>query len=85
VVAGVGATGLRIHIAGEAAVISVAGVLARLSKKPGAAPGGPITFCVTDPEAGCEYDIEIGTHWPVTPQVKGAIKSVEGVLAVEDI
>jgi DNA polymerase-3 subunit alpha len=85
VVAGVGATGLRIHIAAEAAVTSVAGVLARVTGKPGSAPGGPITFCVTDTDAGCEYDIEIGARWPVTPQLKGAIKAVEGVLAVEDV
>ncbi len=83
-VAGAGAVGLRIHVAAEPAVTSVASLLARQGRQGGGQPGGPITFCVTDPEAGCEYDIEIGTDWPVTPQLRGAIKAVEGVLAVEE-
>jgi DNA polymerase-3 subunit alpha len=29
--------------------------------------------------------MELGQNFPVTPQIKGALKSLEGVLMVEDL
>jgi DNA polymerase-3 subunit alpha len=29
--------------------------------------------------------MELGQEFPVTPQIKGALKSLEGVLMVEDL
>ena len=32
-----------------------------------------------------EVELDLGEEFPVTPQIKGAIKSLGGVLEVEDI
>ena len=83
VVADAGSDGFRIHIANEAAISSVAALLRRLDGGRGAR--GPILFCISDPTRGREYDVRIGRDLPVTPQVKGAIKAISGVVAVEDV
>jgi DNA polymerase-3 subunit alpha len=38
-----------------------------------------------NPELPGEVDIDLGQDFPVTPQIKGAIKSLGGVLEVEEI
>ncbi len=84
VVAGAGAAGLRIHVAEVAAVEAVAGLLAQLRGLRGASKG-PIAFCIAGPAAAGEIDVTIGRDFPVTPQVRGALKSLPGVLAVDEI
>ena len=37
------------------------------------------------PEATQDVNISIGEGWPVSPQIKGALKSLPGVVLVEDI
>jgi DNA polymerase-3 subunit alpha len=32
-----------------------------------------------------EVDIELGDGWPMTPEIKSALKSLPGVAAVEDV
>jgi DNA polymerase-3 subunit alpha len=84
-VADVGGMGLRIFVDGITAVSSVASVLegaARVSKTPAK---GPIQLCLMDPGLPGEVDIDLGQDFPVTPQIKGAIKSLVGVLDVEEI
>ncbi|PQO23034.1 DNA polymerase III subunit alpha [Rhodobacteraceae bacterium WD3A24] len=83
VVADAGSAGLRIHVAEEAAVNSVAALLEGSRDARGGK--GPIILCVRDPASGREYDITAGREFPVTPQVKGAIKAITGVLAVEEV
>ena len=46
---------------------------------------GPISFCVMGAGLPGEVEIETGQDYPVTPQIKGAIKSLNGVMAVEEI
>ena len=75
-----GAQDLRIHLARPEAVPSLASLLAKVEGRTRAA----ITLCVTDAE-GREIDIDLPGQYPVTPQIKGAIKAVQGVLAVEEI
>ncbi len=82
VVADAGGDGLRIHIADAAAVGSVKALLGQIASAPAR---GPILFCVRDPETGCEYDIEAGRDFPVGPKIKGALRSVGGVLEVEEV
>ncbi|WP_114965924.1 DNA polymerase III subunit alpha [Alkalilacustris brevis] len=82
--AGAGAAGLRVYLEVESAVHSVANLLGRLGKAPRQGRG-PIIFCVADPETREEYDITIGSDLPVTPQVKGAIAAVDGVVMVEEV
>jgi DNA polymerase III subunit alpha len=75
-----GAQDLRIHLAKPEAAQSLASLLSRVEGRTRAA----ITLCVTDPE-GREIDIDLPGQFPMTPQIKGAIKAVHGVLAVEEI
>ena len=75
-----GAQDLRIHLVRPEAAISLAGLLAKVEGRSRAS----ITLCVTDPE-GREIDIDLPGQYPVTPQIKGAIKAMQGVLAVEEI
>ena len=75
-----GAQDLRIHLAKPEAVSSLASLLAKVEGRTRAA----ITLCVTDAE-GREIDIDLPGQYPVTPQIRGAIKAMHGVLAVEEV
>ena len=84
VVADAGAAGLRIHIESPEAIASVAALLARYKEGPARARG-PLWFCVTDLAQGQEYDIDTGQMFAITPQIKGAVKSLGGVVMVEEM
>ncbi|MFC2970067.1 DNA polymerase III subunit alpha [Acidimangrovimonas pyrenivorans] len=83
-IADAGAAGLRIHIGAPEAAASVASLLERMGGAAGRARG-PITFCVADPDSGREVDISAGDGFPVSPQIRSAIKSLDGVVLVEEI
>ncbi len=84
VVADVGAAGLRVHVEDEGTIATVADLLARYSDGPARARG-PLWFCVTDRINGQEYEIETGSEFAVTPQIQGAVKSLDGVVLVEEL
>jgi DNA polymerase-3 subunit alpha len=71
---------IRVHLTRPEAIASLAALLSRVEGRNRAR----VTLCVTDPE-GREIDIDLPDPYPVTPQIKGAIKSIQGVLAVEDL
>jgi DNA polymerase-3 subunit alpha len=77
------ATALRVHLGEADAAASVAALLARVGAE--ARGQGRITVCVTDPATGREIDIELPQAYRVSPQLRGALKAVQGVLAVEEI
>ncbi|NNJ69181.1 MAG: hypothetical protein HKP54_14225, partial [Boseongicola sp.] len=37
------------------------------------------------PDAVQDVTVSIGDGWPVSPQIKGALKSLPGVVLIEDI
>jgi DNA polymerase-3 subunit alpha len=82
VVADAGAAGLRVHVADPSAIGAVAKLLGRYGT---GRTRGPLWFCVTDPERGQEYDIDTGQLYAITPEVKGAVKSLDGVVLVEEM
>ncbi len=84
VVARAGAAGLKVHLDTPEAVTAVAGLLRQLAGLKGAAKG-PVSLCVADLEAAQEYDVTLGREFPVSPQVRGALKALPGVLAVEEV
>jgi DNA polymerase-3 subunit alpha len=51
----------------------------------GAARPGPIRFCLIGDGLPGEVELSAGRDYPVTPQIKGAIKSLDGVMDVQDI
>ncbi len=75
-----GAQALRVHLKSADAVLSIAGLLAKVD--------GPskalITLCIPD-DLGCEIDLTLPDTYPITPQIKGAIKAMPGVVMLEDV
>ena len=84
-VAKFGAAGLRVYLESIETISSVATVLDEATKVVKNSKNGPISFCLMDDSLPGEVDIELGQNFSVTPQIKGALKSLQGVLMVEDI
>ncbi|OWU84595.1 DNA polymerase III subunit alpha [Oceanicola sp. 22II-s10i] len=85
VVADAGTAGLKIYIEDEASIPAVASVLQGAAETVKTAARGPIWFCLMKDDLPGEVEIDTGVEFPVTPQIKGAIKSLGGVMAVEDL
>ena len=85
VVAEAGATGLRIFIEDAAAIPSVASVLGQAAETMRGVPRGPVMFCLMDPALPGETEIDTGQDFPLNPQIKGAIRSLTGVMEVQEI
>ena len=75
-----GAADLRIHLNRAEAAASLAGLLASVTGRHRAS----ITLCVPD-DQGREIDLVLPQTYPVTPQIKGAIKAMAGVVMVEEM
>ncbi|SLN52691.1 DNA polymerase III subunit alpha [Roseovarius gaetbuli] len=84
-VADAGAVGLRIFIDQPGVIASVASVLDNAARTIKAGGRGPIHFCLMGQGLPGEVEVDSGQEYPVTPQIKGAIKSMSGVVTVEEI
>ena len=84
-VANAGAVGLRIFVDQPGVIGSVATVLEGAAKTVRAGAPGPIHFRVMGDGLPGEVEIDSGVEYTVTPQIKGAIKSLSGVMMVEEI
>tara|TARA_R110000868_G_scaffold237132_4_gene491475 strand:- start:240049 stop:243660 length:3612 start_codon:yes stop_codon:yes gene_type:complete len=87
VVADAGAIGLKIYMNETREIRAVHDVLLRASETIRGVRKGPIQFCLVNSSlpGGGEVDVKINDGFPVTPEIKGAIKSLPGVLSVEEI
>ena len=77
--------GLRIFVDEASALSSVASVLEGAQRAIKSAVRGPITVCLMDDKLPGEVEMDLGAEFPVTPQIKGAIKSLSGVVEVQDM
>ena len=77
--------GLRIFVDEASALSSVASVLEGAQGAIKSAGRGPITVCLMDDKLPGEVEMDLGAEFPVTPQIKGAIKSLSGVVEVQDM
>ncbi|QCO57424.1 DNA polymerase III subunit alpha (plasmid) [Pseudorhodobacter turbinis] len=84
VAAEAGGNAIRIHIDKAEAASAVAALLARVAKD-GGRNKSPVTICVPDSATGQEIDLELPAEYPISPQIKGALKAVGGVVMVEEI
>jgi DNA polymerase-3 subunit alpha len=75
-----GSTDLRIHLDRAEAAASVAALFGRVEK--GRAKG---RVTLTVPDGDREIDVQLPDDYAVTPQIKGAIRSILGVVLVEEI
>ena len=80
VAAEAGAQALRIHLNRAEAVPSIATLLTKVEGRNRA----QITLCVPD-DQGREVDMILPKSFPVTPQIRGAIKAMQGVVLIEDM
>jgi DNA polymerase-3 subunit alpha len=85
VAADAGSSGLKVHVDTVAAVGSVAALLQRMAEELRGKARGPVSFCVADRDTGAEIEVAAGRDFPVNPQIKGAIKSMQGVVMVEEV
>ncbi len=87
VVADAGATGLRIFVESAEAVAMVARLLEGATGAGGGrgAGRGPIRLCLLDASLPGEVEIAAGREYPVSPQIRGALRSLPGVATVEEL
>ncbi len=83
-VADAGTAGLKIFLEDAGAVRQVANVLQGAAESLTRSPRGPVMLCLLDPELPGEVEMDLKAKFPVNPQIKGALKSLEGVMAVEE-
>ncbi len=84
VAADAGGMGLRVFVDEAQAVQAVAALLERATAEAKSRARGPVQLCLMAPDLPGEVEIALGDAFHVTPQIKGALKSLGGVLTVED-
>ena len=85
VVADAGQTGLKVYLELEEAVGAVAALLDRVQSELGTRGRGPVELCLTAPDLPGEVEMALPGTWPVNPQIKSALKSLPGVVTVEEV
>ncbi|MCV6823654.1 MULTISPECIES: DNA polymerase III subunit alpha [Halocynthiibacter] len=85
IVAEAGSMGLKVYIENTDGAESVASVLEQARSDKSNRSFGPITFCLMDPSLPGEVEIDLPQEYPVSPQIKSALKSLEGVMTVEEL
>ncbi|SMY05988.1 DNA polymerase III subunit alpha [Flavimaricola marinus] len=85
VVADAGSIGLRIFVDAEGAVAHVASVLEGAKRDKVRGGAGPIYINLMSAGLPGEVEIDCGAEFPVNPQIKGAIRSLDGVIEVEEV
>jgi DNA polymerase-3 subunit alpha len=83
-VANAGSSGLRVFLGDVAAISTVSDILQGAIRDNVKGGRGPVTFTIDDIELG-EIDVELETQFPVNPQIKGALRSLGGVIEVQEL
>ncbi|MCC5974784.1 MAG: DNA polymerase III subunit alpha [Rubellimicrobium sp.] len=81
---GAGSAGLRVFVERAEAVPSVAGLLEAALRDGIKGGRGPVYLCLMDRGLPGEVEVDCGADYPVTPQIKAALRSLDGVLEVEE-
>jgi DNA polymerase-3 subunit alpha len=74
-----------VFVDGEPGIASVRSLLARMAEGAPPAARGPIHLCLLAPDLPGEVELILGDDFPVSPQIKGALRAMEGVLTVEEV
>ncbi len=80
-----GSMGLKIFVEDDAVIASIASVLERSGQDKSIRARGPVSLCLMNPDLPGEVEVALGDKFAVNPKVKGAIKSLGGVVMVEEI
>ncbi len=84
-IADAGRSSLRIYVESANAVATVASVLEDAKSAARAANPGEIYLYLQDPALPGDIEMDLGQMFPISPQIKGALKSLDGVMDVEEI
>ena len=84
-IADAGRSSLRVYLESASAVATVATVLEDAKKAAKNASPGEIYVYLQDPALPGDVEMDLGQLFPINPQIKGALKSLEGVMDVEEI
>ncbi|MDX2485078.1 MAG: DNA polymerase III subunit alpha [Pseudodonghicola sp.] len=84
-VAQAGTAGLKVFVDNANAVDPVATILEEAAKAARGAAKGPVQLCLLDPSLPGEVEMDLGREFAINPQIKGALKSLDGVLDVEEL
>ena len=77
--------GLRVFLDGPEAIPSVASILENAMRDKVKGGRGPIYFCLMNDELPGEVEVDLGQDFPVNPQIRGALRSLGGVIEVEEV
>ena len=80
----VGGSGLRVFLDSAQAIPSVAAILENAMRDGVKGGRGPVYFCLMNDDLPGEVEIDLGRDFPVNPQIRGALRSLGGVIEVED-
>ncbi|MDQ2066940.1 DNA polymerase III subunit alpha [Xinfangfangia sp. CPCC 101601] len=75
-----GAQPIRIHLNRPEAITSLASLLSSVKGRNAA----QVTLCLPDAD-GREIDVLLPNRYPLNPQIRGAIKAMTGVMAIEEL
>jgi DNA polymerase-3 subunit alpha len=84
VVADAASTGFRVFVTEVDVLTPIANVLEQAKGGVNQRSKGPIHLMLMHPDLPGEVELSLKGNWPVTPQTKGALKSLTGVLEVEE-
>ncbi|MEM9210065.1 MAG: DNA polymerase III subunit alpha [Pseudomonadota bacterium] len=83
-VANAGSMGLRVFVGSAEALPSLKTRLDDLVQSSNVKSKGPIQIILTHPELPGDVELSLKDPFPVNPQIKGAIKHIDGVLGVDE-
>ena len=84
-VAGAASAGLKVYINDPAAAAPLASRLGAVAREGAAVRRrGPISLLLLHPELPGEVEIALPEPYPMTPQIVGALKTLPGVVHVEE-
>ena len=84
-VADVGSSGLRVFLDAPDVIASVATILENAQRDGVKGGRGPVYFCLMNSDLPGEVELDLGQDFPVNPQIKGALRSLGGVIEVEEV
>jgi len=85
IVADAGGMALRVFLDRAEAVTPVASLLARAGEMAKGARPGSVSLCLMGAGLPGEVEVDLGADYPLNPQIKGALKSLPGVMSVEEV
>ena len=84
-IADAGRSSLRVYLDDVAAVPTVARVLEDAKSAAKSASPGAIYLYLQNPGLPGDVEMDLGQMFPINPQIKGALKSLDGVMEVEEV